>query len=76
MAVTLHGGTTRKDTQTNHHQKTKPMKKTPKKYPMNGPSLHIQQLMERPRHNKEELQKWAEAHPTMRPETLAIVILK
>ena len=49
------------------------MKRKPKQYPMNGPSLHIQKLMERPITNRDELRKWAKAHPTMRPETLAII---
>jgi hypothetical protein len=52
---------------------TKPMKRKPKQYPMNGPALHIQALMERPKRNRDELQKWAEHHPTMRTETLAII---
>lgn len=47
--------------------------KKPKKYPMNGPSLHIQQLMQRPKANREELKQWAKDHPTMRPETIAII---
>ena len=49
------------------------MKKTPKKYPMNGPSLRIQMLMMRPETNKAALRTWAKANPTMRPETLAII---
>lgn len=48
-------------------------RKSEKQYPMNGPSLHIQRLMERPNHNKTELRRWKKAHPTMRPETLAII---
>lgn len=43
---------------------------------MNGPSLHIQRLMESPRKNRAELLAWAKSHATMRPETLAIVNLK
>ena len=50
--------------------------KTPKKYPMNGPSLHIQRLMESPRKNRDELKAWAKSKPEMRSETLAIVHLK
>jgi hypothetical protein len=49
------------------------MKRKPKQYPMNGPSLHIQSLMERPKRNRDELKAWAKHHPTMRPETLAII---
>lgn len=44
--------------------------KKPKKYPMNGPSIMIQKLMESPQRNREELQKWAKENPNMRPETL------
>jgi hypothetical protein len=51
----------------------KHMKRKPKQYPMNGPSLHIQALMERPKRNRDELKAWARHHPTMRPETLAII---
>jgi hypothetical protein len=51
----------------------KKMRKKPKQYPMNGPSLHIQALMERPLTNKAALRKWAKANPTMRPETLAVI---
>ena len=40
---------------------------------MNGPSLHIQRLMEHPMRNAEELRKWANRHAEMRPETLAII---
>ncbi len=43
---------------------------------MNGPSLHIQRLMESPRKNKAEIKQWADAKPNMRPETLAITNLK
>ena len=50
--------------------------KTPKRYPMNGPSLRIQKLMERPRANREELRSWAKSEPQMRTETLAILNLK
>jgi hypothetical protein len=49
------------------------MKKAPKKYPMNGPSLRIQELMQRPQTNADDLRKWAKANPTMRSETLAII---
>lgn len=52
------------------------MKRKPKQYPMNGPSRHIQALMERPRANREALREWAKANPTMRHETLAICNLK
>lgn len=47
------------------------MRKQPKTYPCNGPSLRIQKLMERPQANKRELRQWAEDNPQMRPETLA-----
>lgn len=50
--------------------------KTAKRYPMNGPNIHIQQLMQQPRKNSVELRKWAKAHPDMRPETRAICYLK
>lgn len=55
---------------------SKTMKKQPKKYPMNGPSLHIQRLMESPRRNADELKSWAKSKPEMRSETLAIISLK
>ena len=45
--------------------------KSAKQYPMSGPPLHIQQLMERPQHNKAELRQWAKSNKSMRPETLA-----
>lgn len=47
-----------------------------KKYPNNGPSLHIQALMERPRANREALRAWAKEKQNMRPETLAVINLK
>jgi hypothetical protein len=56
-----------------HQTNRKTMKRKPKQYPMNGPSLHIQALMERPQRNKQALRDWAKSHPTMRPETLAII---
>lgn len=43
---------------------------------MSGPSLHIQRLMESPRHNREELKAWAKTKPEMRSETLAVIDLK
>jgi hypothetical protein len=47
------------------------MRKQPETYPVNGPSLRIQNLMKRPQANKKELRLWAKANPQMRPETLA-----
>jgi hypothetical protein len=44
--------------------------KTPKHYPMNGPSLEIQRLMAEPKKNRARLIKWKEANATMRKETL------
>jgi len=43
-----------------------------KQYPMNGPSLQIQRLIESPTANRELLREWAKSvEKTMRPETLA-----
>lgn len=47
------------------------MRKQPKTYPVDGPPLRIQALMERPQTNKKELRLWAKANPQMRTETLA-----
>lgn len=47
-----------------------------KKYPNNGPSLHIQTLMMSPRKNREALKAWAKDNKQMRPETLAVINLK
>lgn len=47
------------------------MKKTPKKYPMDGPPLWVQQAMQRPALNRQLLQAWAKENPSMRPDTLA-----
>ena len=47
--------------------------KAKKKYPMDGPPLHIQRLMMSPNSNKKELREWAKANPKMRPETLAVI---
>jgi hypothetical protein len=43
--------------------------KTPKRYPMNGPTLEIQRLMQSPRRNAERLLQWLKSNPTMRHET-------
>jgi len=50
--------------------------KRPKKFPMDGPPLHIQRLMMSPRRNREELVKYFAANPGMRPETAAVLNLK
>jgi hypothetical protein len=47
--------------------------KTPKKYPMNGPNLRIQAIMQNPAAHRDELKAWAKANPTQRPETLAAI---
>ena len=52
------------------------MNKTPKKYPMNGPNLEIQRLMERPRANAARLKKYFDDRKDMRPETLKAALLK
>jgi len=45
--------------------------KKAKQYPMNGPSLEIQRLMEFPRRNRVRLQQWANSNADkMRPETI------
>ena len=46
------------------------MKRKAKNYPMDGPSLRIQALMQRPITNAAELERWAKENPKMRPETL------
>lgn len=51
------------------------MKKS-KQYPMNGPSLEIQRLMEQPRKNRAHLKAYFKDRQNMRPETLAILDLK
>lgn len=48
--------------------------KTKKTYPMNGPSLHAQKLMEFPRKNRNELASLLPDH--MRSETRAVLYLK
>ena len=51
--------------------------KSPKHYPMNGPSLPAQRLMEAPRQNKKWLRGYfAENYKIQRHETLAILNLK
>ena len=42
---------------------------------MNGPSIHIQRLMERPRANRRELSDYLTRNIT-RTETLAVLALK
>lgn len=51
------------------------MSKKPKRYPMDGPNLEIQRLMERPRANREALRRYFADRKNMRPETLAILDL-
>jgi hypothetical protein len=46
------------------------MKRHAKQYPMDGHTLRIQKLMERPITNAAELERWAKEDPKMRPETL------
>lgn len=48
----------------------------PKRYPMNGPSLHIQRLMQSPQRNHKELSEWLKMHPEMRQETAALCKIK
>ena len=49
--------------------------KTPKRYPMDGPNLEIQRLMERPRENRQRLKQYFADRKNMRPETTAILNL-
>ena len=51
------------------------MSKHPKKYPMDGPNLEIQRLMERPRANRERLRSYFKDRKNMRTETSAITEL-
>jgi hypothetical protein len=50
--------------------------RTPKKYPMNGPSLRIQRLMMQPQRNHKELSEWLKSQPNMREETAALCKMK
>jgi len=52
------------------------MKKNPKRYPMNGPSIEVQRLMERPRANRDRLKSYFGDRSGIRPETLAILNIK
>lgn len=49
--------------------------KRPKRYPMDGPCLEIQRLMERPRLNRERLQAYFKDRSGMRAETKAVAYL-
>ena len=51
------------------------MSRKQKNYPMNGPSLHIQRLMERPRANRQELRVYFHGR-NMRNETAALATIK
>jgi hypothetical protein len=50
------------------------MKRNPKQYPMNGPSLEAQRLMEHPRRNRAELWPLI-GRKSMREETRAVLFL-
>ena len=50
--------------------------KRPKHYPMNGPSIEVQRMMERPRANRDRLRSYFGDRANIRRETLAILDLK
>ena len=52
------------------------MKKSPKRYPMNGPNTEIQALMASPRRNARRLAQYFGDRKGMRAETLAVLDLK
>lgn len=52
------------------------MKRRQKQYPMDGPNMEIQRLMEQPRRNAGRLRKYFKDRPNMRPETVAVAYLR
>lgn len=48
----------------------------PKQYPMDGPSLEAQRMMEQPQKNHRWLKHYFKTHPNMRPETKAVLDLR
>lgn len=50
--------------------------KRKKQYPMDGPSIEVQRLMERPRANHDRLKSYFGDRHNIRRETLAILDLK
>jgi hypothetical protein len=49
------------------------MKNKPKKYPMDGPPLHVQRMMLNPTNHRGELKSWAKSNPNIRRETLEAI---
>lgn len=50
--------------------------RTPKRYPMNGPSLVAQEMMQRPRLNRKWLRDYFKNSQCKREETVAVAYLK
>jgi hypothetical protein len=50
------------------------MKKKPKVFPMDGPPLLIQNIMQSPLANRAELEAWLRDNPNHRNETRAAII--
>lgn len=47
-----------------------------KRYPMDGPPRHIQNLMQQPQRNHKELFSWLKDNLQTRPETAALCLKK